>query len=1248
MQFTTGSSGGLLEGTPTAPGSFPFTVTVTDATGLTQTINLTLAVNGNLQFVTQSNLPSSQVGQSYQAPSGLALQVSGAVGSVSYQLTPDSTLPPGMTLTAGIIGGKPTQAGSYGFTIMATDSNGDTASRTFNININAAPGLTLSLSMTSATGQPISRIDPTLAKRYAKGGTMTMYAGTTGVAYITVTEERGGQPLVGEAPKTTITITADPSRWHPNHPAANLANVTADYPVMGCEWPASVQPTAAATYCMATLNSGNVSAALTVTATATDTKTASATNPNGATVTSNAVSLGVWLATQADQDANPSLVPMGDPDLNVITTSHPNLGNYANPIMAGFLTNLELELSDLTASGAMAACAGNLLPITVTGIALPGGGVFDVDGSPGNYLWDYLPPHGSHQAGGDVDIGVRPIPATCRGALQRAITMAAGQLYLASSYVEPSNDPTSCAGPTNEATGCHWHLRLDITGSFSQTSSLGTSARPGIKMATRPQDAQTPPPVVEQVQFDPTTNLFSYSYSLTNTLPTTDSVDTFKLWFGGNVSSVQNPSGWISGTLGANQGLMWAAASYDSSAANDVEPILPVSALALGASAQGFGFQSRVPPAPTQVSVSTFAPIVGFDSEEELETAFDDLPDNTTTDERYTVAPMGSAPSSPGAMLDDMVGYISVMVNLGWITDPNLAANLTQQLNTISGTVSAGQNSNAVTALTNFISSLSSLAGLTSDAFNVLNYDARYLILQLPTTQATITSLWPTSVAAGGSAFTLGVVGIDFTSGATVQWNGTSLPTTFVSATQLTASVSASLITAVGTASVSVSSGGQTSVPVLFTISSGLETTCPTPTATEGVPYSSQLVGSGGIPPYSWSVTRPSTQPASGLNLNGSSGLVSGTPTITGTLFFYFGITDSTGTNSSTVGCEVVVGSPSDANPSTGPVVTSVSNATSYAAGAVAPGEIVYISGTGMGPEQVVTLTLNGSGLVSTQLDGTSVQFNGIAAPIIYTSAHAVAAVVPYEVTGTSTQVTVTYQGQTSVALQIQVAQSAPGLFTADSSGTGELAAINQDGSVNSASNPAAPGSIVTLFATGEGQTSPAGVDGKLAVAPLPKPLLPVLVAFGGIAANVSYAGGAPGEVAGVMQVNVQLPATVSGPAVPVLLTVGTAQSQTGATLAITGTSTESPAGIYVVSGNGQTASVNQAFSAPLVAQVNNSQGSPLSGIPITWTVSQGTATLLSFLSRICGAILVLGVVPSCDTGQFPWRRRCESRRIVW
>ncbi len=36
------------------------------------------------------------------------------------------------------------------------------------------------------------------------------------------------------------------------------------------------------------------------------------------------------------------------------------------------------------------------------------------------------------------------------------------------------------------------------------------------------------------------------------------------------------------------------------------------------------------------------------------------------------------------------------------------------------------------------------------------------------------------------------------------------------------------------------------------------------------------------------------------------------------------------------------------------------------------------------------------------------------------------------------------------------------------------------------------------------------------------------------------------------------------------------------------------------------------------------------------------------FLSRICGAILALGVVPSCDTGQFPWRRRCESRRIVW
>ena len=261
---------------------------------------------------------------------------------------------------------------------------------------------------------------------------------------------------------------------------------------------------------------------------------------------------------------------------------------------------------------------------------------------------------------------------------------------------------------------------------------------------------------------------------------------------------------------------------------------------------------------------------------------------------------------------------------------------------------------------------------------------------------------------------------------------------------------------------------------------------------------------------------------------------------------------------------------------STLPVITSVSNAASYAAGVIAPGEIAYIAGS---IAQGVTGYISAEGGVfPAQLAGVSIRFNGVAAPLIYVSATAAAAIVPYEVSGPTAQVTVMTHGQTSVPFQTSVASSAPGLFTANSSGTGEVAALNQDGTVNSSSNPAASGSTVSLFATGEGQTSPPGVDGQIAAAPLPRPLLPVTATVGGQPAKVQYAGGAPGEVAGLMQVNVQIPSVVglSGPGVPVAITVGNASSQTGATIAVSppsGPTQVSPGQILSIGGSFDTAS---------------------------------------------------------------------------
>jgi uncharacterized protein (TIGR03437 family) len=164
-----------------------------------------------------------------------------------------------------------------------------------------------------------------------------------------------------------------------------------------------------------------------------------------------------------------------------------------------------------------------------------------------------------------------------------------------------------------------------------------------------------------------------------------------------------------------------------------------------------------------------------------------------------------------------------------------------------------------------------------------------------------------------------------------------------------------------------------------------------------------------------------------------------------------------------------------------------------------------------------------------------------------------VAAIVPYEVAGANTQVTVTYQGQISASAEVQLADSAPGLFTVAPNGVGQAAAVNQSGSINSSSMPIPIGGIISLFATGEGQSWPGGIDGTRASAPLPIPALPVNVTIGGVPINdLQYVGGAPGDVAGLLQLNVAIPASVTpGSAVPVLIRVGAASSQAGVTIAV-------------------------------------------------------------------------------------------------
>ena len=205
----------------------------------------------------------------------------------------------------------------------------------------------------------------------------------------------------------------------------------------------------------------------------------------------------------------------------------------------------------------------------------------------------------------------------------------------------------------------------------------------------------------------------------------------------------------------------------------------------------------------------------------------------------------------------------------------------------------------------------------------------------------------------------------------------------------------------------------------------------------------------------------------------------------------------------------------------------------SLRSGPFAPGQIVSIFGTGFaGPA------------------GTEVLVNQVPAYVLYAGESQVNAQVPYSVAiNASAELLVRRQGKSHCRVSITMTDAAPGIFTVQ--GSGQAVALNENGTLNSAEKPVPRGSVITLYATGEGNTIPESREGKSAVEPYPKPVLPVNVRIAGLPAEVLYAGAAPGLI-GLMQVNVRTPSGFAPSGVlSVELFVGSASSQPGVTIVV-------------------------------------------------------------------------------------------------
>jgi uncharacterized protein (TIGR03437 family) len=209
----------------------------------------------------------------------------------------------------------------------------------------------------------------------------------------------------------------------------------------------------------------------------------------------------------------------------------------------------------------------------------------------------------------------------------------------------------------------------------------------------------------------------------------------------------------------------------------------------------------------------------------------------------------------------------------------------------------------------------------------------------------------------------------------------------------------------------------------------------------------------------------------------------------------------------------------------------------SFTGAPIAPGQMVNLWGNAIGPPDAIAGSFDESGRLPTSLGGARVLFNGIAAPLLFAGPNQVNAIVPFEIAGAaSANVEIEEDGQ----------KAAQGSALVAAAGSQILGIVNQDGSTNSINHPASPGDIITIYSTGGGQTNPPSIDGQIAAAPASLVLSTDVVLLDGngvqqTRAEVLYSGAAPGQVAGIVQVNVKLPDVLPAPPSPVLPTLNVA-----------------------------------------------------------------------------------------------------------